>query len=163
MESEVGWEKWGGEHVPGVQAPSPSWDGVSSPVLWQQPLHLALCPPSCLLPIPAWACRGVTELSAPSPSIGSPIFDPCLNSICFPKCHLFISTTPTACTFAEGREHILWPCHQLPGRQAVLLVVVLPSPCVQHLETLSPLPLQPPFSLSTWTNLSLALKTFLDC
>ena len=58
MESEVGWEKWGGEHVPRVQAPSPSWEGVSSPVLWQQPLHLALCPRSCLLPSPAWPCRG---------------------------------------------------------------------------------------------------------
>lgn len=84
MESEVGWEKWGGEHVPGVQAPSPSWDGVSSPVLWQQPLHLALCPRSGLLPIPAWACRG-NRAQCPQPSIRSPIFDPCLHSVCSPN------------------------------------------------------------------------------
>lgn len=147
----------------GSRHPAPP--GMESPVLYCGSSHFTwhcALRPACFLSQPGLA-GGVTELSAPSPSIGSPIFDPCLNSICFPKCHLFISTTPTACTFAEGREHILWPCHQLPGRQAVLLVVVLPSPCVQHLETLSPLPLQPPFSLSTWTNLSLALKTFLDC
>lgn len=156
MESEVGWEKWGGALVPGVQAPSPSRDGASSPVLWQQPLR-----PACFLSQPGLAGG---QSSVPPPLLlGAPLL--ILASTQSASQNAIRSSPPHPRLVQLQREESTFfgPASSSPGRQAVLLAVVLPSPCAQHLETLSPLPLQPPFSLSTWTNLSLALKTFLGC
>ncbi|XP_033712858.1 leucine-rich repeat-containing protein 71 isoform X6 [Tursiops truncatus] len=46
----------------------------------------------------------------------------CLNSVCFPKGHLFLTTTPTvARTVAQGTKHVLLcPCQQLPRRAGCL-------------------------------------------
>ena len=131
MESEVGWEKWGGEHVPGVQAPSPSWDGVSSPVLWQQPLHLACAlGPACFPSQPGLA--GVTELSAPRLLLGAPFLilastqsAPQMPSVSLQHTH--------SCSHSCRGDRALWPCQQLSGGQGVFLIVALPSRCAQQL------------------------------
>ncbi|XP_070640601.1 leucine-rich repeat-containing protein 71 isoform X3 [Bos indicus] len=131
MESEVGWEKWGGEHVPGVQAPSPSWDGVSSPVLWQQPLHLACAlGPACFLSQPGLA--GVTELSAPRLLLEAPFLilastqsAPQMPSVSLQHTH--------SCSHSCRGDRALWPCQQLSGGQGVFLIVALPSRCAQQL------------------------------
>lgn len=145
----------------GSRPPAPP--GMESPVLSCGSSHFTwrcALGPACFLSQPGLA--GVTELSAPSLLLGAPflILASTQSAPQMPSVHL---QRTHSCSHSCRGDRALWPCQQLSGGQGVFLVVALPSRCAQQLETLSPLPLQPPFSLSTWTNWSLVLKIFLDC
>lgn len=116
-----------GSTSPGSRPPAPP--GKESPVLscgsshftW----HCAL-DPACFLSQPGLA--GGNRAQCPSPSIRSPIFDPCLQSA--PQ----MPSVRLHHTHSCRGDRALWPCQQLPGEgQGVFLVVALPS---QQLETL---------------------------